>query len=149
MQRFNQICTNLISNAIKYTPEYGSVSFRMIHGEIEDGILPCDIYVTDNGIGMSAEFQKRMFEPFEQEGRAYKAVEGTGLGLSIVKEMVDMLHGTIDVQSKIDEGTTVHIYLGMAVLAKETENAEEKQENYYIRHWYRLWVTDRENTGTA
>ena len=130
--RFNQICTNLISNAIKYTPEYGSVSFKMVHGEIENGILPCDIYVADNGIGMSENFQKKMFGPFEQEGRAYKAVEGTGLGLSIVKEMVDILHGTIDVRSEIDKGTEFHVHLDMTVLEKESGSTGEKQTDYTI-----------------
>lgn len=117
--RFNQICFNLISNAIKYTPAGGHIAFKVLHGEMKDGVFPCDIYVIDDGIGMSKEFQKKMFEPFAQEGRAYKSIEGTGLGLPIVKEIVEQLEGTIEVESEIGKGTTFHICINMTALDKE------------------------------
>ena len=101
--RFNQICFNLISNAIKYTPTGGHVQLVIKNDKIVDGVFPCHIYVIDDGIGMSEEFQPRMFEPFAQEGRAYRSVEGTGLGLLIVKEIVELLGGTIEVTSAVEE----------------------------------------------
>lgn len=120
--RFNQICFNLLSNAIKYTPEGGHVTFKMIHGEQRNGKIACDIYVIDNGIGMSKEFQKKMFDPFMQEGRDYRTVEGTGLGLSIVKEFVELMNGTIDVVSEINQGSTFHFHIDM--LLGKVENEE-------------------------
>ena len=113
--RFNQLCFNLLSNAIKYTSDGGHVIFRMVHGEMKDGILPCDIYIIDDGIGMSEEFQRKMFEPFSQEGRAFASVEGTGLGLSIVKEIVDLLGAKIEVHSELNKGTTFHVQLDMVL----------------------------------
>lgn len=128
--RFNQMCFNLVSNAIKYTPEGGHVLFRMAHGEIVDGKFPCDIYVIDDGIGMSKEFQKTMFEPFSQEGRSYKTVEGTGLGLAIVSEIAELLGATIEVDSTIGIGTTFHINMTMVMASDSPEEISEEKESF-------------------
>jgi len=106
-----KICLNLLSNAIKYTPEGGHVSFRLFNippdGEDPDSVIE----VKDDGIGISEEFLPRIFEPFTQEKRhGYESV-GTGLGLSIVKQLVDMMHGTIEVKSKKNVGTTFTVRL--------------------------------------
>ena len=104
--KLQKIFLNLLSNAIKYTPEGGTIRCRV---EIIDP--PADgrnrrIIIEDNGIGMSEEFMTRMYEPFSQEKRhEANSISGTGLGLSIVKRYVDMLNGTIDVESRINEGT--------------------------------------------
>ncbi len=126
--RFNQICFNLISNAIKYTPTGGHVQLVIKNDKIVDGVFPCHIYVIDDGIGMSEEFQTRMFEPFAQEGRAYRSVEGTGLGLSIVKEIVELLGGTIEVTSAVDQGSTFHIYLELKVADEQEKTVAPTEQ---------------------
>ena len=109
--RLNQIVLNLISNAVKYTPEGGTVSYRSESEDLPDGTIRCAFEIADTGIGMSEEFQKIMFEPFLQEydnPARPKAQNGTGLGLSIVKRMVDLMGGTLTVKSARGRGTAVH-----------------------------------------
>jgi signal transduction histidine kinase/ABC-type amino acid transport substrate-binding protein/ActR/RegA family two-component response regulator len=110
--RLNQITLNLISNAVKYTPAGGTITFCAGSLEREDGRLDCRIEVTDTGIGMSEEFQSRMFQPFTQEYDNPQHIggnTGTGLGLSIVKRIVDLLGGTITVKSELGKGTAVTV----------------------------------------
>lgn len=110
--RCQQISLNLLSNSIKYTPDGGRVVFEIV--VLAEPVEDCNtlIVVADTGIGMSAEFQKRMFEPFSQEhqSRMY-GTQGTGLGLSIVKKTVDLMGGHIDVRSELGKGTTFSVYL--------------------------------------
>lgn len=114
--RLNQIFTNLTSNAVKYTPEGGSIRLTVQAGEIDaaSGIQWLTIKVGDNGIGMSKEFMKHLFEPFEQEdtgsGRVFA---GTGLGLSITLNLIKLMGGTIGVRSIQNKGSvfTVRIPL--------------------------------------
>ena len=104
--RMNQIYFNLLSNAVKYTPEGGE-----IHVSIHEDILPGErlrirVSIRDNGIGMSSEFQKILFDPFTQEHRIDSPeMRGTGLGLAIVKKIVDAMDGTISVKSEPGKGT--------------------------------------------
>jgi signal transduction histidine kinase/CheY-like chemotaxis protein/PAS domain-containing protein len=112
--RLNQISLNLLSNAVKYTPEGGRVTFASGADKIPDkpGFALCHIEVSDTGIGMSEEFQKKMFQPFTQEydnPDRPKASSGTGLGLAIVKRIVDLLGGSISVHSAWGKGTTMRI----------------------------------------
>lgn len=110
--RFNQICFNILSNSVKYTPEGGKICLTIKHIEKKGKNLKIQIVVKDNGIGMSEEFQKKMFEPFTQEDTHHvNEVQGTGLGLSIVKSIVDIMGGTIEVKSKVGEGTEFIINL--------------------------------------
>ena len=110
--RLNQITLNLLSNAVKYTLPGGKVSFR---SKIEissqnPGTLQLCFEVSDTGIGMSEKFIKKMFDPFTQEDDnplRSKAVTGTGLGLSIVKKMMDLMGGTIQVESQLGKGTRI------------------------------------------
>lgn len=107
---YQKIWLNLISNAIKYTPAGGTV--RMSVEPIDPPIGGRDhrLIVEDNGIGMSEEFQKVMFEPFAQENRTQASGStGTGLGLAIVKRIVDLLDGTIAVHSQLGKGTRYEI----------------------------------------
>jgi signal transduction histidine kinase/CheY-like chemotaxis protein/PAS domain-containing protein len=110
--RYNQITLNILSNAVKYTPAGGTVAYASHARRRDDGMVEASFEVADTGIGMSEEFQKTMFEPFSQEysnpGRA-KAASGTGLGLSIVKRLVDLMGGTISVQSELGRGTKVTV----------------------------------------
>ena len=108
--RLNQIVLNLISNAVKYTPEGGTVSYRSESVDLPNGMIRYAFEVSDSGIGMNEAFQKVMFEPFMQEydnPNRPKAQNGTGLGLSIVKRMVDLMGGTLTVKSVLGQGTTV------------------------------------------
>ena len=121
----NEIFINLISNAIKYTPEGGKVKYTAYqNGEIKDGKVTYYFEVADNGMGMSEDFQKHLFEAFSREQSAkVSRTEGTGLGLSIVKRIVDMADGKIDVKSKLNEGSVFTVELPMRVL--EDDEIEE------------------------
>lgn len=110
--RFKQIFFNLISNAIKFTHEGGGISFaaKCVPIDGEGGLLRCEFVVSDNGIGMSRKFQENMFVPFAQERNVYSArYKGTGLGLPIVKNIVETVGGTIEVESEEGVGTTFTI----------------------------------------
>ncbi|MCI2047141.1 MAG: PAS domain-containing protein [Faecalibacterium sp.] len=115
--RFEQIFINLLTNAVKFTPEGGKVEFLICHNVRRGEILSCDFVVRDNGIGMSEDFQKRMFEPFEQESNEITPQsQGTGLGLSIVKNLLELMHGTISVKSEKGKGTEFTVHLDMPIL---------------------------------
>ena len=126
----NQIFINLISNAIKYTNPGGTVDYSVEQiGDPMDSIARYRITVKDNGFGMSEEFQKHLFEIFSRErSTTVSKQEGAGLGLAIVKKIVDMMGGTIDVQSKIGEGTKFILELPLKVMDAE---AIEKFESSY------------------
>lgn len=110
--RFNQITLNILSNAVKYTRPGGAIVYRSDSRPLPGGMMECGYTITDNGIGMSREFQKTMFEPFSQEhdnpDRPGTA-GGTGLGLAIVKKLVELMKGTIRVESELGKGTRVSV----------------------------------------
>ena len=115
--RLNQIFINLLSNAIKYTEPGGQVNvdLREDPGSTEDTVLLTYI-VSDNGIGMSEEFMKRMYQPFMRETDSrINTSQGTRLGLAITKQMVDLMGGTIDCVSREREGTTFTVKLTLPV----------------------------------
>ncbi|MDD3410265.1 MAG: ATP-binding protein [Eubacteriales bacterium] len=108
LARVEQVFMNLISNAVKFTPRGGSVTLRMETVEIGEKVVRDRYVISDTGIGMSEEFQRHLFEPFSQEGRAGSDPEsGTGLGLAIVKRIIDLMGGSIRVESTLNVGTTV------------------------------------------
>ena len=105
--RLNQVLLNLLSNAVKFTPAGGTVSVRIrqCHGT-QKGSELYEIRVKDNGIGMSQEFVQKIFSPFERERTStVSRTQGTGLGMAITKNIVDMMGGTIEVQTEQDKGT--------------------------------------------
>ena len=107
-RHMHQVLANVIGNAIKYNKPGGAVSLSAKILEQTEDKVTCRFSVTDTGIGMSEAFQKKMFEPFEQEhGEARSQYRGTGLGLPIVKRIIEQAGGEIHVNSKIDVGTTV------------------------------------------
>ena len=114
----NQVIINLISNAIKYTNPGGTVYYSVEQiGDPVEGIARYRATVKDNGIGMSEEFQKHLFESFSREqSTTVSKQEGAGLGLAIVKKIVDMMGGTIDVQSRLGEGSTFVVELPLTVM---------------------------------
>ena len=105
--RLNQILLNLLSNAIKFTPAGGTVSVRVrqLAGKVH-GCGQYEFRIKDNGIGMSQEFAQKIFEPFERERTStVSRIQGTGLGMAITKNIVDMMGGTIEVQTEQGKGT--------------------------------------------
>lgn len=126
--RLNQILLNLLSNAIKFTPVGGRISVRLrqLPGTQENktvcGIAVYEFRVKDNGIGMSPEFIKKIFDPFERERTStVSRVPGTGLGMSISKNLVEMMGGTIEVQSEQGKGTEFMIRVPMRVCCEEKQ----------------------------
>ena len=122
--KVKEILVNILSNAIKYTPAGGSVT-------VDEDELPCDesgymiarVRVSDNGIGMSADYQTRIFEAFTREQNTTEGkIAGTGLGMSIVKKYVDLLGGTIEVESELGKGSTFTVTLKHRIA----------DENYYV-----------------
>lgn len=106
--RLNQIFINLLSNAAKFTPEKGRVDFTVSQMNGSQGKVKTIFTVKDNGIGMSEEFLEHIFEPFTQERNvSTAAIQGTGLGLPIAKNLVELMGGTIEVKSKLGEGTEI------------------------------------------
>ena len=126
--RLAQIFFNLLSNSVKYTPRGGHVSFEIKNRIEAYGYVESDYVITDDGIGISKAFQKKMFEPFEQEyteNNVYRA--GSGLGLAIVKSMVDLMHGTISVESTPGKGSIFTVRLKLPIATDDpTVNTENK-----------------------
>ncbi len=125
--RLEQIFYNLLSNAVKFTPEGGKVEM-LTHNIVEkDGFVTFDSIVRDDGIGMSKEFQKQMFEPFTQERNdVTPEYQGTGLGLAIVKQLVELMGAKITVKSKKNVGTEYKIHFRFPTTNKITISSEEK-----------------------
>ena len=115
--RMGQILLNLLSNAIKFTPAGGTVSVRIrqLAGTVRD-CAQYEFRVRDNGIGMSPEFAKKIFEPFERERTStVSRIQGTGLGMAITRNIVEMMGGTIKVQTEKNRGTEFIICLPLRV----------------------------------
>ena len=125
-----EVCTNLVSNAVKYTGAGGTIRCGITQkpGEKEGW---CDTVVTvaDNGIGMSQEFQKHIFEPFERERTStVSKVEGSGIGMGIVKKLVGLMGGTVEVESKIGVGSTFTVTIPCRI-ASEDETQAKRETN--------------------
>ena len=125
-----EVCTNLVSNAVKYTGAGGTICCDITQkpGEKEGW---CDTVVTvaDNGIGMSQEFQKHIFEPFERERTStVSKVEGSGIGMGIVKKLVGLMGGTVAVESKIGVGSKFTVTIPCRI-ASEDETQAKRETN--------------------
>ena len=123
-----EVCTNLVSNAVKYTGACGT-----IHCDItqkpgkKEGWCDTVITVADNGIGMSQEFQKHIFEPFERERTStVSKVEGSGIGMGIVKKLVGLMGGTVEVESKIGVGSTFTVTIPCRIASQEETQAKRE-----------------------
>ncbi|WP_278852865.1 response regulator [Gordonibacter pamelaeae] len=128
--RLNQALINLVSNAVKYTPDGGSI--RLSLSERPSRRPGCHDYrfvVQDTGLGMSPEFLERLFDPFErEESDATKRIEGTGLGMAITKNVVDMMGGSIEVESTPGEGSTFIMTVPLQPLDEEEDFSLEGLE---------------------
>ena len=132
--RMKQILMNLLSNAVKYTQSFGKVSMQVSQDEPDSNQICCTRFtIMDNGIGMSEEFVKKVFQPFEREDTILSdKVEGTGLGMAIVKNLVDIMKGTIEVDSMVNVGTKVIVTLPLEVAAQTQEvTVQEKNTMQY------------------
>ena len=121
-----EVCTNLVSNAVKYTGAGGTIRCGVTQkpGEKEGW---CDTVVTvaDDGIGMSQEFQKHIFEPFERERTStVSKVEGSGIGMGIVKKLVGLMGGTVEVESKIGVGSTFTVTIPCRIVSENEIQAK-------------------------
>ncbi len=138
--RLNQILLNFLSNAIKFTPEGGSIRMSMFEKESpkgEDWSRIC-ITVEDSGIGMSKEFRDKIFESFAREdNNRVQKIQGTGLGMAITKYIVDAMGGTIEVQSEQGKGT-------MFCVTLDLEKAIVQEEDMILPAWRMLVVDDDE-----
>ncbi len=138
--RLNQILLNLLSNALKFTPDGGQIHvslYEEISPKGED-FVRVHFDVKDNGIGMSEEFQKRIFESFVREDNArVKKIQGTGLGMTITKYIVDAMGGTIKVESQLEQGSTFYVTLDL-------EKALVEENEMILPEWKMLVVDDDE-----
>ena len=127
--RLDQIINNVISNAIKYTKEGGTVKYSVEERACDtDGYGMYVFTVADTGIGMSEEFIPKMFETFSRaENSTVSRIQGTGLGMPIVKKLVELMKGSIDIESKLGEGTTFTISIPMKITS-EPKSSDEKTE---------------------
>ena len=109
-----QVLINILSNAVKYTPDGGEINFRAKETLFEEGLVHLRMEIKDNGIGMSEEFLQHIFEPFTQEQRSSRThYKGTGLGMAITKKLVDQMHGSLDVESEPGKGSTFIVRLSL------------------------------------
>jgi CheY-like chemotaxis protein len=126
----NQILLNILGNAVKFTPDGGeiSVQLKQLLQKGKDGQAGYRFCIRDNGIGMSEEFQKHLFEQFSRENSStVSGIPGTGLGMAITKSIVDRMGGTISVKSRLGEGTEFVIDLKLPVYTSAPSESERQE----------------------
>lgn len=145
--RLDQIYVNLLTNAVKYTETGGKICLRLYEEEIsgKPGMTRLVFYVKDNGIGMTEEFQKQMYNTFSRETRTQvNSTQGSGLGLSIVKQMVDLMEGTIVCESVPGTGTSFTVSIDLPVLEKCEEDSQPQSDAQDISDMHLLIAEDNE-----
>ena len=136
--RLNQVLLNLLSNALKFTPEGGSISVTLKQepSPLGEDRIRTHFWVRDTGIGMSESFQKTLFESFSREDRKrVQKIEGSGLGMAITKYIVDAMQGTIEVESALEKGSEFHLTL-------DFEKGPDPEEKMMLPPWHVLVVDD-------
>ena len=138
--RLNQVLVNLLSNAIKFTPEEGTINVYLYQeaSPAGDSYVRCHFRVKDNGIGMSPEFQRKIFETFSREDNKVQKIEGTGLGMAITKFIVGMMGGTIEVESEQGKGSEFHVTIDL-------ERATIQDTDILLPPWRLLVVDNNED----
>lgn len=138
--RLNQILLNLLSNAVKFTPEQGRVDVYLYQEESPRGedYVRNHFKVKDNGIGMTEEFQRKIWDSFSrEETKQVQNIMGTGLGMAITKHIVDLMDGTIELKSEVGKGSEFHVTLDLRC-------AKVKEEDMMLPAWNMLVVDDNE-----
>ena len=138
--RLNQVMINILGNAVKFTPEEGSITVSLYEEDSPKGedYIRTHLIVKDNGIGMSEEYQKKIFESFSREDTTrVQKTEGTGLGMAITKYIVDAMEGTIRVRSALGEGSEFHVVLDLL-------KAVVQEADMVLPDWKMLVVDDDE-----
>ncbi len=138
--RLNQVLLNLLSNAVKYTPEEGRIDIYMYQEASPKGedFVRTHFRIEDNGIGMSPEFQKRIWDNFAREDSdEVRHIVGTGLGMAITKSIVDLMGGSIELESELGKGSSFHMMLDLKI-------ADIKEEDMKLPKWNVLVVDDNE-----
>ncbi|MDO5346423.1 MAG: response regulator [Lachnospiraceae bacterium] len=138
--RLNQVLLNLLSNAMKFTPEGGTiqVSLKEKESPLGENYVRMHLYVRDTGIGMTPEFMEKIFDSFTREdSKRVRKTEGTGLGMAITKYIVDAMKGNIEVESQLGKGTTFHVTLDL-------EKADASKEELRLPECHMLVVDDDE-----
>ncbi len=122
-----QVLLNILSNAVKYTPDGGTINFYARETLFEEGLVHLRIEIADTGIGMSEEFLQHIFEPFTQEQQGSRTTyKGTGLGMAITKKLVDQMHGSLDVESTPGKGSTFTVRLSLPLAENAYDTPEEE-----------------------
>lgn len=123
-----EVCTNLVGNAVKYTGAGGTIRCGITQKPGgKEGWCDTVVTVADNGIGMSQEFQKHIFEPFERERTStVSKVEGSGIGMGIVKKLVELMGGTVEVESKIGVGSTFTVTIPCRIASEDEIQAKRE-----------------------
>lgn len=138
--RLNQVLLNLLSNALKFTKEEGRIDIFVWQepSSLGDEYIKTHFKVKDNGIGMTKEFQAKIFESFvREETDQVQKITGTGLGMAIAKSIVDIMKGTIEVESEPEKGSTFHVSIDL-------KKSAVKEEDMQLPGWHILVVDDDE-----
>ena len=130
--RIHQILLNIIGNAVKFTPAGGEVSFTIIEKDTApSGYADYEFHIRDTGIGMSKEFQKHIFEAFSREETAtVSRIQGTGLGMSITKNLIDLMNGSVTVDSEEGKGTEFTVFLRFAVCDTIIQTSQDSAPDF-------------------
>ncbi len=145
--RLSQIYVNILSNAVKYTDRGGSIFVTLSQEAAADdaGRTRLIFKVADTGIGMTEEFQKEMYTSFSREiNTQVNGIQGTGLGLSIVKQMVDLMGGTIECESTQNVGTTFTVSLTFPVVSRQKSVEHDMDDNVSVENMHMLVVEDND-----
>ena len=138
--RLNQVLINLLGNAVKFTPENGSVRVAVYQEALPEdtSCVRTHFIVSDTGIGMSKEYQEKLFDSFSREDSAHvQKIEGSGLGMAITKYIADAMGGTISVESELGKGSEFHIIFDL-------EKAQELETEVVLPDWNMLIVDEDE-----
>ena len=147
--RVKQILMNLLSNSLKFTPQNGSIKLSIREMRRTNGYAYLLFQVMDTGRGMSEEFLKKLYQPFEQESAdVARNMVGTGLGLSIVYNIVQLMGGTIEVESKLQEGTTFSVEIPLKPSEDDAWEEQLRKQRELLKDMYILIVDDDSQVGS-
>jgi CheY-like chemotaxis protein len=137
--KIEQVLINILGNAVKFTPAGGSIDFKVKQEECsKEGYAEYVFSIKDTGVGISEKFVRRIFEPFERENTAVKlGIEGTGLGMTITKNIVDMMNGTISVNSELGKGSEFTIHLKLRLMDEQQAAKQVREKHAEKKAWNR------------